>query len=260
MSAAEDFLSCESSSSEAGELEDEEEEEEEEYEERERRFDPANYEYLHNLPHQSLIQFDLETERSNLTYKCSETGQVKVDPTTIIIHLANRYNEYRRQPIFSWALYFGPQSRYNKSGVVAWWPEFISEEEAEYTLLHEALDHVFDGLSPTTTQVIIATDSSSLVELVTEVIPKLARNKDFRENNPLEFHDIRQALNGDEFCKEPLDFYFWLVPKEMNQEAHAMAECLMDREMQKVDAKIEAEIGSFRGRNGKGRPRPGLNY
>lgn len=68
MSAAEDFLKCESSPSESKEFVEEWEEEKEheelraqisretlEHEERQRRFNLADYQDLHNIPHQNLI-------------------------------------------------------------------------------------------------------------------------------------------------------------------------------------------------------------
>ncbi|KAF5563165.1 hypothetical protein FNAPI_2793 [Fusarium napiforme] len=170
---------CESLPSEAEEV-GEEQEEEKVYEERERRFDPAADPELHNIPHQSLIQFDPETQWSNLARKCSETGELKVDPTTLVINLANRHRRILGfdQFITSWALYFGPQSRYNKSHAFDW-EDFISEEKADYINLEEALEHIYDSLSDTITQVIIATDSPSLVKLVTEDLTKLARDNDF---------------------------------------------------------------------------------
>lgn len=218
--------------------------EEKEYEERERRFDPAADPELHIIPHQRLIQFDLETQWSNLTRKCPETGETKVDPTTIIIHLASGYN----QVADSWAIYFGPQSSYNKSDVSPWL-DFISEEKAEYNHLAEALHHIHDSLSPPVMQVIIATDSPSLFKLVTEDIPKMARDKDFRkggQGHPFVFHDIWENLNMDQlepYCEGPLDFRFWLVPKEMNQEAQAMADCLIDQEIQKIHAELAGIAG-----------------
>lgn len=199
---------------------------------------------LHIIPHQRLIQFDLETQWSNLTRKCPETGETKVDPTTVIIHLASGYN----QVADSWAIYFGPQSSYNKSDVSPWL-EFISEEKAEYNHLEEALHHIHDSLSPPVMQVIIATDSPSLFKLVTEDIPKMARDKDFRKGgkgHPFVFHDIWEILNTDQLepCYEgSLDFRFWLVPKEMNQEAQAMADCLIDQEIQKIHAELAALAG-----------------
>ncbi|KAF4494577.1 NAD dependent epimerase [Fusarium agapanthi] len=236
MSAAVDCPECESPPTEAEDF-GEEQEDEKEYEERERRFDPAAYPQLRDIPNEGLIQFDPETQRSNLTHKCLETGETKVDPTTIIIHLANGHN----QVADSWALYFGPQSSYNKSYVMPWL-ELISEEKAGYKNLEEALHHIYDSLSAMIEQVIIATDSPSLFKLVTEDIPKMARDRGFREGgkeNSDVFHDIWKHLNADQpepYHDGPLDFRFWLVSKEMNQEAQAMAQCLIDREMQKIHA------------------------
>ncbi|KAF5609778.1 nad dependent epimerase [Fusarium subglutinans] len=243
MSAAVDFPECESPPNEAQDS-GEEQEEEKEYEERERRFDPAAYPELRDIPHERLIQFDPETQMSNLTRKCSETGEIKVDSTTFIIHLANGHNPVS----YSWALYFGPQSRYNKSYLMPW-IRSISEEEAGYQNLEVALDHIFDHISAEMKQVIIATDSPSLFELVTEEIPEMARDKDFRERGqgqPNTFHVIWKCLNADQLSSyddRTLDFRFWLIPEEMNQEAQAMAQRLIDAEMRKVLAEIAEPIG-----------------
>ncbi|KAF5571393.1 nad dependent epimerase [Fusarium phyllophilum] len=230
MSAAEDRPKCESPPSEA-EVFGEEQQEEKEYEERERRFDPAVDPDLHNIPHQSLIKFDLETQRSNLTRKCSETGEMKA--------------------ITSWALYFDPQSRYNKSDTFDW-EDFISEEKAEYINLEEALEHICESVSATITQVIIATDSPSLVKLVTEDLTKMARDNDFWRKNPVAMDSIWETLNADQvgYVNEiQLDFRFWFVPKEMNQEAQAMAQSMEDREMQKIKAEFSSYLGAKWDRN-----------
>ncbi|KAF5250917.1 hypothetical protein FANTH_3971 [Fusarium anthophilum] len=246
MSATRDFPKCELPPTEA-EDSGEEQEEEKEYEERERRFDPAAYPELRDIPHQRLIQFDPETQRSNLTRKCSVTGETKVDPTTIIIYLANGHNPVAD----SWALYFGPRSRYNTSYVMPWL-ESISEEEAAYRNLEDALDPIYESLIAEINQVIIATDSPSLFELVTEEIPEMARDKDFRERGQGQrnaFHVIWEHLNADQLSSDPdrtLDFRFWLVSKEMNQEAQAQAQCLVDQELQNVHAELAEPVGNLR--------------
>ncbi|CCT67858.1 uncharacterized protein FFB20_07587 [Fusarium fujikuroi] len=214
-----------------------------------------------SLPHQNLIQFDLETQRSHLTRKCSETGEIKVDPTTIIIHLANR-DKFWPMAISSWALYLGPDSSYNKSSVMVW-PDLVSEGETEYTDFERALDELYDCLDPAIRQVIIATDSSSLVQLCTKDIPELARDKDFRRNNPMEFPIIWEGLNPNQLgypSVGPLAFRFWLVPKELNQEAQKMAEYLIDREVQMLEAESKAEFADNMRRKRRGTFGSGFNY
>ncbi|KAF5576944.1 ribonuclease H1 [Fusarium pseudoanthophilum] len=252
MSATEDSPKFESPSRDIDEFRGPEGEEEKEYE-RERRFDPAADPELHNIPHQSLIKFDPETQRSNLTRKYSETGETKVDPTTVIIHLASGYKVFGNgeYTLISWALYFGPYSRLNKSdGQVC--RDYMTEREAEQFCLEWALENIYESISTTVRQLIIATDSPSLVEFVTADLPKMARKKDFKDPDRDYPYSLWEALNLDQVDHHnddrPVDLRFWLVPKETNPEARAKAECQLIREGKKLLDELSA---MERGRNTK---------
>ncbi|KAF5692241.1 hypothetical protein FDENT_3013 [Fusarium denticulatum] len=118
--------------------------------------------------------------------------------------------------------------------------------------LREALEYIRENVSTMITQVIIATDSPSLVKLVTEDLTKLARDNHFWRKNPVAIYSIWETLNADQvgYANEiQLDFRFWLVPEEMNQDAQAMAQSMEDREMQKIQAEFDSYLGARWGRN-----------
>jgi hypothetical protein len=76
------------------------------------------------------------------------------------------------------------------------------------------------------TNVIIATDSSSLIEL--------CYRRFARKGHPIEFYELWEALYGHalrDHTYVPLDFRFWLVPERMNQEAYIIADCRLNPEM-----------------------------
>lgn len=79
----------------------------------------------------------------------------------------------------------------------------------------------------------------------------------------MEFPIILEGLNPDQLGYPnigPLAFRFWLVPKELNQEAQKMAESLIDREVQKLEAEIKAEFAYNMRRKRRGRFGSGFNY
>ncbi|KAG5744604.1 hypothetical protein H9Q69_010760 [Fusarium xylarioides] len=234
MPTPEDFLSCESSSSEEEEHEGEEDYEEEvEYVEVNKRFYPSNVAILQDTANDELIKFNPEKQVSFLGARLEATGPIVPAGDIIVIRLATGFLKDRLLARSAWALYFGPQSQFN---TYRGYDGISRDVPSETENLLEVIEYVEDiqRFVDDINMFIIATDDASLVELATEELRIMARDEDFRERGsgqPREYYELWSAIDrqahGYRHDEGP-QYRFWLIPEEMNQEARTLMDCKLN--------------------------------
>ncbi|KAF5653893.1 ribonuclease H [Fusarium sp. NRRL 25303] len=107
---------------------------------------------------------------------------------------------------------------------------------SEIGILMQALEYI-DDLQRFVNDInmfVIAMDDASLVELATEEVRIMARDEDFRKwgsGQPHEYHELWNAIDRQAHGyrhDEGVQYRFWLIPEEMNQEARILMDCKLN--------------------------------
>ncbi|KAI7767184.1 hypothetical protein LZL87_009586 [Fusarium oxysporum] len=161
-------------------------------------FNPDGSQQHRNVPKDVLVAYNRRLGIQHTRYFAGPYHLEKEGSSVIIqIDGACRGNG-TRSARGGWGAFFGPQSQYNQARA----DEEFTEEWSEHSNLLQALAYIDDVLtSPMRhiTLVIIATDNSSLVQLVTDELRIIARDEDFRCDAgelPREYYELWHAIDG----------------------------------------------------------------
>ncbi|OTA54797.1 ribonuclease H-like protein [Hypoxylon sp. EC38] len=193
-----------------------------------RRFDPLCSTLHGRVPEGELVVYNPLKKISQLQLKNPRTGEIELDKLTVVVSIdgACRGNGTPSARA-AWGVYFGP---YNASGVLeSTLPQ--TSTRAEIEALSQALHIIRRDLAEDLTmqQFRIRTDSDFLVKAVSEWIEGwIARERRNARGRPIEHYQVLKNIHeriddmtyGDD---GGMDFKFWHVPRERNQEADALA-------------------------------------
>ncbi|KAI1370588.1 ribonuclease H-like protein [Hypoxylon crocopeplum] len=197
----------------------------------ERRSDPQCSTMHHRVPESQLIVYNPAKKVSQLQMKHPRTGAIEPDRLTVVVSIdgACRGNGTPSARA-AWGVYFGAQSPHDASGVLALTLPQTSTR-AEIEALSQVLRIIRENLSSdhSMQEYRIRTDSDFLVRAMSEWIEgwiaKDRRNSQGRQVTHYsalkEIHErLADMTYGDD---GGMDFKFWYVPRENNQEADALA-------------------------------------
>jgi ribonuclease HI len=211
---------------------------EEHDEEPQRIFDPQNSRAHRHVPADQLIVYNPHKEVRQLREMNPYTGQMSVDSRTVVVSIdgACRGNGTPSARA-AWGVYFGPQSMLNASDALdATLPQ--TSTRAEIEALSQALDIIRYNVSDDHSLVHyhIRTDSSYLVKTFSSWIHNWIENGGMNSQGRRVAHfevleEIQELLDdmtdGDD---GGMTFKFWLVPRDDNKEADALANQALDEE------------------------------
>ncbi|OTA06916.1 hypothetical protein A9Z42_0077260 [Trichoderma parareesei] len=209
---------------------------EEHDEEPQRIFDPQDSRAHRHVPADQLIVYNPHKQVRQLRDMNPYTGQMSVDSRTVVVSIdgACRGNGTPSARA-AWGVYFGPQSMLNASGTLdATLPQ--TSTRAEIEALSQALDIIRHDVSEDHSLVHyhIRTDSSYLANTFSTWIYDWIKNGGMNSQGKRAAHfevlkQIHERLDDMTYGDDGgMTFKFWLVPREENKEADALASQALD--------------------------------
>ncbi|KAL6898553.1 ribonuclease H-like protein [Trichoderma evansii] len=204
----------------------------------ERIFDPQFSPAHRRIPADQLIVYNSAKRVQQLREMNPRTNKMSIDRHTVVVSIdgACRGNGTSLARA-AWGVYFGPQSAHNSSGILD--PALPqTSTRAEIEALSQALDIICSDVSKdfSLQRYCIITDSSYLVQTFSKWIQnwianggKTSAGKKVAHFETLKkiherLDDMTYGDNGG------MDFKFWQVPREKNQEADLLANEALDKE------------------------------
>ncbi|KAI0836607.1 ribonuclease H-like protein [Hypoxylon sp. FL0890] len=197
----------------------------------ERQFDPICSSLHRYVPRSQLVVYNPMKKVSQLQCKHPRTGKIELDEFTVVVSIdgACRGNGTPSARA-AWGVYFGEHSPYNACGVLEpTLPQTSTRAEIEaLSQLLRIIREEFTG-DFTMQEFRIRTDSDFLMRAMSEWMDDwIASGGRGAQGRPVahykvlkELHDrIDDMTYGDD---GGMDFKFWHVPREQNQEADALA-------------------------------------
>ncbi|KAF2452349.1 ribonuclease H-like domain-containing protein [Lineolata rhizophorae] len=205
-------------------------------EELERQFDPQYSPMHQHVPENELVVYTPSKKVSQLQVMHPRTGALDLDKFTVVVFIdgACRGNGTPSARA-AWGVYFGPQSPHNASDLLkADLPQ--TSTRAEIEALSQALRIIRDEISQdfSLQQIRIVSDSAFLVRAMSEWIEGWIENDGRNaEGRPVAhyetFKEIHERLDEMTYGDDGgLEFKFWHVPRERNEEADALANQALD--------------------------------
>ncbi|KAF4994945.1 hypothetical protein FDECE_12947 [Fusarium decemcellulare] len=201
-----------------------------------RRFVPSYSPMHRGVPDDDLVVYTPAKRVSQLQVLHPRTHVIELDKKTVVIHIdgACRGNGTPSARA-AWGVYFGPDSPLNASGLLdSNLPQ--TSTRAEIEALSQALKilqrDVIQDFS--LHQIRIVSDSDYLVRAMSQWIERwIEKGGRNAQGKPVahyetikEIHDLLDELTyGDD---GGLDFKFWLVSRDQNQEADSLANIALD--------------------------------
>jgi len=195
-----------------------------------RRWHPAQHSKTSPIWHQNpseLIKYNTEKQINQLQMKPFNRAP-QVDKNTMVVHIDGVCQSDTRT--CSYGVYFGPDSKYNKSGILE---VSLSQtkERAEIEALSKALDTIYSICDKdySLTSIHIAIASKSLFKTITEDIYDWVEdggvNANGKEVKDFEIlKSLHEILNEKEYGDDGgIEVKFWYRSSEENQEAAALA-------------------------------------
>ncbi|KAL7788314.1 ribonuclease H-like domain-containing protein [Trichoderma ceciliae] len=205
-------------------------------EELERVFYPQSSPMHRLVPADQLVVYTAAKKVRQLREKSPYRGDMSVDGRSVVVSIDGAYRgNGTRLARAAWGVYFGPQSPYNASGLVD--PALSqTSTRAEIQALSQAL-HIIRNISRdfSLREYYIITDSSYLVQACAEWIQDWIENdgRSSRGKKVAHFEvlkDINERLDDMTYGDEGgMHFKFWLVPRDFNREADALANEALDQ-------------------------------
>jgi ribonuclease HI len=208
----------------------------ENFEEIRRLFVPSEGHGYARIPLSELVVYNDQKSVSQLMFHIHSQPRPVLDDFTMVVYIdgACRGNGTPTARS-SYGVYFGPNSKYNTFGRV---PSTMPQTSTRAEI--EALSHAMSIIRNVTSQdyrlqcIKIATDSSFLVNAMARDIEgwivqggKGARGKKVAHYEKLK--ELHEMLDEMEFGDDGgIGVQFWLVPRELNTEADALANRALD--------------------------------
>jgi ribonuclease HI len=201
-------------------------------EEIQRLFDPSISPMHREVPESQLITYNPQKQVSQFQVLHPRTNAIELDRFTLLVWIDGACRDNGKPSAqASWGVYFGPGSRYNASGRLA--PAIQqTSSRAEIEALSQALDIIAEVTAGDMTlqEVRIMSDSEYLVMAMSVWISEwIEAEGENASGRPVAHFSKLKAIHErlDEMTygdNGGLDFKFWLVPREKNTKADALAE------------------------------------
>lgn len=196
-----------------------------------------DYSPLHrHVPKSQLITYTAAKQVRQLQEIHPRTKTVELDRFTVVVSIDGACRDNGKPTArASWGVYFGPGSRYNSSGRLS--PDLPqTNSRAEIEALSRAIDtiRVFSHQDMTLQKIKIRCDSEYLCQAMSMWIEGWIENGGRRSNGRAVAHfdklaEIHKMLDDMTYGDDGgLDFQFWHVPREENQEADRLANRALD--------------------------------
>ncbi|KAF4332492.1 peroxisomal short-chain alcohol dehydrogenase [Fusarium beomiforme] len=200
------------------------------------RFNPDDSAMHRGVPKDIRFAYNHHEGISHVRYFAGPYRLLK-DTSSVVIHIDGACRENGTHAARgAWGVYFGPQSPYNRYGLLPA-SEPQTSSYAELCALNEALDIVRYELPPFLQRVFIVSDSSHLLQTFMEYIFDWMDNvgRNFQERKVAHWTTLFDMSETIDDLIWPggrnLKFKFWHVPTEMNQRANALAYRALNRSL-----------------------------
>jgi len=203
-------------------------------EESHRQWDPlmdSNYSRIARMKPDELLKYNKKKEFYQLQGSIFGRDDAKLIPGTLVVHIDGACrNNGKPNARAAYGVYFGPNSKYNTSGLLSSATPQTSTR-AEIEALVRAIDiikEITDG-DMSTSEIKIATDSSYLVNAIALWMDDWKENEGCNDDGKPVAHfdvlkDICSTLDHMEYSDDGgIECQMWLIPREENFAADRLA-------------------------------------
>ena len=196
-----------------------------------------DYSPMHRrVPKSQLITYTPAIQVRQLQLLHPRTNAIELDRLTVVVSIDGACRDNGKPTArASWAVYFGPGSRYNSSGWLS--PDLPqTSSRAEIEALSKAVDAIREvsRQSMALQDIKIRCDSESLCKAMSMWMEGWVENNGMRSNGRAVAHfdkllEVQEKIDDMTYGDDGgLHFQFWHVPREENQEADGLANSALD--------------------------------
>ncbi|KAI1012224.1 hypothetical protein LB503_004339 [Fusarium chuoi] len=185
-------------------------------------FNPDDSQQHRKVPRDVLLAYSPHIGMQRIRYFAGPY-QLKKDVSSVVIQIDGvcRGNETRYRG--AWGVFFGPESQYNKSGLLP--PDAPQTSTyAELYALVIALETIRDEVPLCPERVFIMSDSSYVAHAFTEYMSVWRQNGRIRAAHWNFVMEIKGIIDEVPWSSDRnMEFKFWHAPRELNLDANALA-------------------------------------